>query len=149
MTQAELDIIIEQHRLWATAPKSVNRIEFPNAPAEYGTRATCMYAQFVGLDFRGAKLNVAIFMGCTFVECNLDGADFTMANLEGAKFVNTDISNTNFNKAMLNDVENLECDKYTCPECSLTTWVAVPNVIDRCPFCKSELTITERREAHD
>jgi uncharacterized protein YjbI with pentapeptide repeats len=147
MTQAELDIIIEQHRLWQTASKSVNRTEFPDAPAEYGTRATCLYAQFVGLDFRGANLAVSIFRNCTFIECNLAGVNFTMANLEGAKFVNTDTSNTNFSKAILNDVENLECDKYTCPECNLSTWVAKPNVIDRCPFCKSELS--ERREAHD
>ena len=147
MTQDELDIILEQHRLWSTAPKSVNRVEFPDAPAEYGTRATCLYAQFVGLDFRRANLAVSIFRGCAFIECNLDGVDFSMANLEGAKFVNTDTSNTNFSKAILNDVANLDCVKYTCPECNLTTWVAVPNRMDRCPFCKSE--ISERREAHD
>ena len=146
MTQAELDIIIEQHRMWQAAPKSVNRVEFPDASPEYGTRATCLYAQFAGLDFRGANLAVSIFRGCTFIECNLDGVSFACSNLDGAKFINTDTANVNFSKAILNDVANLDCVKYYCPECGLHTWVAKPNVIDRCPYCKCEI---ERREAHD
>lgn len=149
MTQAELDIILEQHRLWMKAPKSVNRAEFPDAPPEWGTRATCLHTQFVRRDFRGANLAVSIFRDCIFIECNLAGVDFTMANLTGAKFIDTDTSSTNFSGAKMCDVENVECNKYICPVCNLSTWVAVPNEIDTCPFCKSELTTAERRVAHE
>ena len=82
MKQTELNLILDQHRLWIDG--------------KGGKRANLTYADLRGANLRGASLNCA-----NLVNADLEGAELTHANLTRANLVGADLRSANLTDANL------------------------------------------------
>jgi uncharacterized protein YjbI with pentapeptide repeats len=85
MTRAELDRILEEHKLWR------------NTGAREGQRA-----DLYGADLNGANLRGAYLYGAILRYANLNGASLNGANLRGAYLYGAILRYANLNGASLN-----------------------------------------------
>ena len=100
MEQSELNLILEQHKLWIDG--------------KGGKCANLTYADLRGANLRGASLNCANLVNAdlegaelthaNLTRANLVGADLRSANLTGANITGADLGGANLTNAILPDI---------------------------------------------
>lgn len=121
MNKKELEITLEQHKLWLESDSQGKRAELVGADLQdvYFAGANLQGANLQGADLQGANLVGVDFRSASLKRSNLSYVDLSYANLidanlENANLKNTDLKNTDLRGA---DLRGADLDFSCWPLC--------------------------------